>query len=489
MKTSILLNRAGTIRLLAVMLCCALIAPVANASEPPAVANVQYCFDSLPGSDNGTTFQVYQEDLEFTADTSALQPGTHTLYMRVQCPPGGEWGPPIPSTITVEPSSANESVAAWEVSIDTPATAGSGTALPAREGMGTQATLNATVDLDGRPLGTRVLYFRARDSAGTWGATFPIVVALEDSHATEQPASLEYSWDKDPATRNWTPMGLSQNGTPVTNHKFSLDMAGIQLGTQTLAMRAIDSSGSPGLPFLLPVAVVPDSLMGITSPASKLVTYAASGGVVIPGTFTELMLGESPPEEHLMMLPLGSAPLGAAEVVSYLVTPSGETSPQIKADFTVVVDGTNGYADWTLTPGYFSPEELLDPLVSGKDADPDKDSVPNLIECALRTHPRASSASAMPRMSLTDGKLSFTFRQVQGGVGQRAFNYTVDGMRYTVEWSYDMAGAWQSGGTNAFEVLSVADNGDGTDTVVVEAANSITNNQPRVFLRLRVVLF
>ena len=52
-----------------------------------------------------------------------------------------------------------------------------------------------------------------------------------------------------------------------------------------------------------------------------------------------------------------------------------------------------------------------------------------------------------------------------------------------------MAGAWQSGGTNAFEVLSVADNGDGTDTVVVEAANSITNNQPRVFLRLRVVWF
>lgn len=489
MKSMIILNRAGPSTLLGFLITLGLFFSAAHATEPPALANLQYCFDTLPGPDNGVFVAVYGEDSVFTADTSDLRPGTHTLYMRIQRLPDGEWGPPIPSTITIEPSSPNESVAAWEVSADTPAAPGTGTALPVGEGMGNSATLDATINLEGLALGTRVLFFRAMDSIGTWGPAFPMTFALEDSHPTEQPGSMQYSWDTDPATRQWTSMEVGQNGTPVTHHKFWLDLAGMQLGTKTLAMRVIDSSGSPGLPFLMPVAVVPDSLTGIPSPAVKLVTYAESGGVMIPASYTETALGENPPMEHLLMLPLTSAPLGGAEVVSYLVTASGERGPQRTKGFTVVVDGTNGYAAWTETPGFFSPDDLLDPLVSGKDADPDHDGIPNEIECALRTHPRQSSTGALPHMERDGSRLLFTFRQVENGVGDRASNYTVDGMRYTVEWSYDLAGAWQSAVPGSFQVTGLSSNGDGTDTVEVAASDAIIQGKEKVFLRLRVVLF
>jgi hypothetical protein len=488
MNVPITPNRAGPRAWCWVLLCAGLVAPV-RASEQPAVANVQYSFDSLPTSENGVIVPVFDETPAFTADTTGLAPGTHTLYMRVQSPPGGDWGPPMPTTLTVEPSHPGESITAWEVSVDTPAVPGSGTPLPIPEGTGNPAALSATADLGGLQLGTRVLYFRGRDGAGTWGPAFPMAIALEDSHPTEQAATMEYSWDNDPATRQWTSMELRQNGSPVTNHKFSLDLVGMPLGTKTLAMRVIDSSGSPGLPFLMPVAVVPDSLTGNPSPAVKLVTYAESGGVMIPSSYTETGLGENPSMEQLLMLPLTSAPLGAAEVVSYLVTASGESGPQHTKGFTVVVDGTNGYAAWTETPGFFSLEELLDPLVSGKDADPDKDGMSNEIECALRSHPRQSSTGALPRMELDGTNLLFTFRQVENGVGDRASNYTVDGMRYTVEWSYDLAGAWHSAVPGSFQVTGVSSNGDGTDTVEVTASDAVTAGHDKVFLRLRVTMF
>lgn len=157
-------------------------------------------------------------------------------------------------------------------------------------------------------------------------------------------------------------------------------------------------------------------------------------------------------------------------------------------NWNTVSDGTNSYNAWRSTPGYFSAAELTDPLISGLDADPDADGIPNLIEFALRTNPRITSTSALPQPGMSNGRLTLTFRQVAGGSGYRAFEYITGGLRYTVQWSTNLDGTWQTGGSEVFDVISVTTNGDGTDTVVISPVSNVTANHPKFFLRLKLDL-
>jgi hypothetical protein len=259
-------------------------------------------------------------------------------------------------------------------------------------------------------------------------------------------------------------------------------------GTRTLALRGVDDSGSTSPPMLIPVALVPESLTGQASAPAKLVAYATDGAGMIPGSRTEIPLVPGAGPNHSFLVPLTPAVPGAAQVVSYLVSETGETSPLFSTSFLVVVEGTNGYLAWLNAGAWFTPDELADESKSGLNADPDGDGLPNKLEFALHTHPRESSQGAIPQVSFAAGRMLFTFRQITGGGGHRAYNYTSEGVRYRVEWSNSLVGAWQGGGSEAFEVRSVTTNGDGTDTVVVAVEPTITTGQPKVFLRLKVLL-
>jgi hypothetical protein len=480
-------SRRASLAARALICCLAALPPAAVADSPPSqTGELEYFFNADPGPGNGTVLAVSGNSLAFSADTAGLSPGTHKLYLRTR-PNGGEWGPPFPMMVTIEPSSDRESVAAWEFSVGTPAPPGTGIALPSPAGKASTAKLQATLALEDK-IGTAMVYLRAKDSAGVWGAPFPMMVAIEGSSEGDVPATLQYAWLSAGTPPAWQAIALPAAGGATVSHSFQPSFAGMSLGTHSLAIRSLDGSGSAGVPFLMPLAVVPDSLTGHPPAADRLVAYATNANGVIAGSRVEIPLGINPQPHHSLHLALGGAATGSTEAVAYVTSVTGEASPLANAFFSIVADGTNGYETWRTGGGRFSEGELSDPLISGMQADPDKDGITNVMEFASGSNPRQRDGDIMPRSYREDGRLVFQFRQIRGGEGHRTHNYTASGVRYAVQYSYKLTGDWATGGHEAFEILGITDNGDGSDTIRVTPTAAITSGRDALFLRLMVNL-
>lgn len=466
--------------------------PAAIADAPPAIGQLEYFFNVDPGEGAGTILPFSETAFSFTAATTGLPPGTHTLYLRVR-DEAGVWGPARTVTVNIEPSSPFENVAAWEASVGEPAPAGTGQVLPVEGTPGKRATFSGRVNLEHATHGTETVYLRVRDDAGTWGPAFPITVGVEVSGDGEVPAALQYAWLEAEAEPQWQTQTLDavdgRDGTLTFDP--GLAVAGRGLGTHYLAMRGLDSAGGAGSVFVVPAAIVPDSLTGQTAQPDRLVAYAQDGSGMIEGSRVERILGAptSPLPTYSMVLPLDQAAPGPVEVVAYLRMVTGETSPHyLSAPVLVVLEGTNGYADWRAGGDRFTPEEQVDETISGPEADPDLDGVPNKAELAFGGDPREPSRDVLPVIEDDGGDLVLRFRQLVGGSGHRAYNYTANGVRYTVQYAYSLGGDWFEGGNEAFVVLSVEDNGDGTETVAVVPAPAVSAGREAVFLRLKVTL-
>ncbi|MDB6138330.1 MAG: hypothetical protein JWO94_1402, partial [Verrucomicrobiaceae bacterium] len=123
---------------------------------------------------------------------------------------------------------------------------------------------------------------------------------------------------------------------------------------------------------------------------------------------------------------------------------------------------------------WFTPAELGDPAVSGDDADPDRDGLPNLVEYALGLNPREPSNPAVLRSTIENGVLSVTYVRSK----------TATDVTFIIEDSEDLA-TWNSGDNFTSPPQVIAEDGM-TQTVKVTDVQSAASTQR--FLRLRVTL-
>ena len=132
---------------------------------------------------------------------------------------------------------------------------------------------------------------------------------------------------------------------------------------------------------------------------------------------------------------------------------------------------TSTYLSWLAD--HFSPEDLNNVLVSGENADPDKDNIINLIEYALLLDPL--SPSELPKISVA----------IVNGVPVAQFQFIrrkqPNDLLYSVEFSNNFS-TWVPGG-NFTE--TIVDNLDDTETVTGTITLTTLNNIP-LFLRLRI---
>lgn len=141
--------------------------------------------------------------------------------------------------------------------------------------------------------------------------------------------------------------------------------------------------------------------------------------------------------------------------------------------------GTPGYASTQFGQAYsiwqeafFTPAELGDSAISGPIVDLDGDGLTNLMEYALNLNPRIfDDSNNVPTASEVGGKLAITFDRWKKAVD---VSYGVEMSTNLVDW-IDVTG----------NVVSVVDNGDGTERVTI-VDDLLLLSVNRRFVRIRV---
>jgi hypothetical protein len=139
---------------------------------------------------------------------------------------------------------------------------------------------------------------------------------------------------------------------------------------------------------------------------------------------------------------------------------------------------THSYPNSRWRQLHFDAAELLDPAVSGDQADPDRDGLVNLIEYAMQSDPK-DAEQANPPLS---GLMVTVEEQVYQALSYRRRIADV-GVALYVEVS-DALGDWLHGEPHTVQVGTPVNHGDGTETVVVRSAKPY-GASPSEFLRLK----
>ena len=245
---------------------------------------------------------------------------------------------------------------------------------------------------------------------------------------------LEYFIGADPGFGNGTPL-------PTEGGLFEIPATGLTPGYHPLTVRALQAGpgnnewgldtyhGFEVLPSTATDEVVPalaEIRFQFLTPAGQLsppMIMNAQGDVVFDGSVDVV--------SDLLLQP-GSL-LGRAIAVNV----AGEESPA--AWFEVEVDGefTSPWRNWLSL--HFSADQLNDESVTGPNADPDGDELPNLLELATGGDPltpdRESGRIELRRGD--DGAVELHARALSRGAPSTAVPYEAQGLLYEIESAAD----------------------------------------------------
>ena len=161
----------------------------------------------------------------------------------------------------------------------------------------------------------------------------------------------------------------------------------------------------------------------------------------------------------------------------------GNLNSDILLDSVSVAPVPSSFSDWQAS--HFTNDQLNNPLISGWDADPDMDRIPNGLEYFFHTDPlnglSLSDANSIPHIAVeqvgANHYLTCTFRRLLGWTGNAAL----------VSLSNDLNG-WDTSGNQLEPAGNVVPSGDGfTEIVKVRLKTPIDQGMvPRKFLRLQL---
>ena len=117
----------------------------------------------------------------------------------------------------------------------------------------------------------------------------------------------------------------------------------------------------------------------------------------------------------------------------------------------------------------FSATAASDPLVSGDQADPDRDGISNLVEYALMLDPQKSDVGGLPDPGVRKGRVHLTYRRPASAVD----------VVYHVQWTDDMK-TWHDEAVDQQIIVSVG------DLQVIQASAPAPADRPGRFMRLRI---
>lgn len=251
--------------------------------------------------------------------------------------------------------------------------------------------------------------------------------------------------------------------------------------------------GLPGLPGVVELGA--ETVAGIEGASATLsvtrtggssgvlsVGYSTVAGTAGSSDFTTtagtLTWNDGDTAAKTILVPVSAD--GLAEAAESFTVNLGQplrNSTQLGAVQRATVNVATAFDSWR--GAYFTPLELADSGVSGDLADPDGDGLSNLLEFALSLSPRSNSsssgvpASAVQNVGGTD-YLTLTFKRRAPALD---LTYTVQTNDGTLA-----APGWLS---NAVQVGTAVDHGDGTETVTFRDAAAVSSSTRR-FMRVQI---
>jgi len=206
----------------------------------------EYFFDTDPGVDNGTSFNISSPGTDITQslaiDITGLPAGFHSLNIRLK-EAAGNWSLYENRTFYVQPALGNAvaEIIELEYFLDTDPGAGMGTPIDVVDGISIDKSLS--IALTGLPSGFHSLNIRMKDSEGIWSLyenrTF--YVQPDVGIAAVDIIELEYFLDSDPGVGAGTIVDLT-DGTSI-DESFDIALTGVPIGFHSLNVRVKDANG------------------------------------------------------------------------------------------------------------------------------------------------------------------------------------------------------------------------------------------------------
>ena len=230
----------------------------AHKTTSPVTA-IEYYFDTDPGFGNGTALPLTsgnQANINPAVGISHLTKGVHRVFVRARND-AGQWGvtsSQIFVTYALPPAllahTAIADIVKAEYFIDTDPGLGSGTDIPITAG-NTVNLNNIAVNITGFPLGVHYVFFRTKNTLGSWSTAanskFTLYVnnlGTLPAHAAAKPiTSLEYYFDTDPGTGNGIRLNVPAS-TDLANYIFAADISALTAGTHTLFVRSLNGTSA-----------------------------------------------------------------------------------------------------------------------------------------------------------------------------------------------------------------------------------------------------
>jgi hypothetical protein len=326
-----------------------------NLNPAPDVTAIEYFWNTDPGMGNGTAVPVTSPGIQvaqvFNIPLSTLNQGTNTLFIRSKNQQGA-WSIThrfpvyITAPITLAP------VQRLEYFWDTDPGYGNGVAVTGFSA-GQSISQNVAISLAAVNPGLRVLHFRAQDTTGKWGQTYPYPIYVTPNLALSDVQRVEYFWDTDPGYGNGTALSGITPSSEVSSSQ-ALSLSALTPGIHTLTVRAKSNLGrwSVAHTYAVIVSNMPAQLENIAAIEYFWNTDPGMGNATAVTSFSP-----GAQVSHNMVIPVSGLNTGLNTLFIRSKTTSGQWS--ITHRFPVFVGGLTTAAPisafeyfWNTDPGY-----------------------------------------------------------------------------------------------------------------------------------------